>query len=57
MNVVSLYATTAEKQPNSVALQMGQKSITYAHLMDWVARVAGGLRELGVRRGATRGAE
>jgi long-chain acyl-CoA synthetase len=51
MNVVSLYAATADKEPSRIALRMGQKAITYAQLMERVARVAAGLQELGVRRG------
>ncbi len=51
-SLVHMLATSVERDPDAVALvEIGGPSLTYRQLWDRSARVAGGLRAAGVRRG------
>lgn len=50
-NLVEMLDTSAKKYPGKVALVFGTKRITYKELVVITRKLAGGLSELGVRRG------
>src|SRR5262245_46982908 len=49
--VIGLLAGVAERTPEAAAIIHGQRSYSYAELMQFSARAAQGLAELGVGRG------
>ncbi len=51
MNLATSLLAAAERTPNDEALVDGQHRLTYAKLHERVARIAGGLSELGIDRG------
>ncbi len=51
MNFVSGYRRTADRQPDHPAVVMGDRTLTYAQLIQQAQHVAGGLEAAGLQRG------
>jgi long-chain acyl-CoA synthetase len=51
MNFVSVFRLVAERQPDQLAIVMGDRRVTYAELIQQAQHVAGGLRATGLHRG------